>query len=60
VKDLKSCTRRIRIELEMKTARKKADKLRLGEIMEAGDKDSDNEDNDNSITQSLEKEMPNK
>lgn len=44
----------------MKTARKKADKLRLGEIMEAGDKDSDNEDNDNSITQSLEKEMPNK
>ena len=60
MKDLKSCTRRIRIELEMKTARKKADKLRLGEIMEAGDKDSDNEDNDNSITQSLEKEMPNK
>jgi hypothetical protein len=44
-----SCARGIRSELEMKSARKKGNKLRMGKVLGGSEKNKDNDGNDESI-----------
>jgi hypothetical protein len=48
--DMSSCAQRIRNELELKSARKKANKLMMGKVVEGSEDDDNNSGNDNIIT----------
>jgi len=48
--DMSSCAQRIRNELELKSARKKANKLMMGKVVEGSEDDDNNSANDNIIT----------